>query len=468
MNRSRSFLLWVFAGMAVSSLAVGWIFQSLRPEWRGTNVPLHATLEAMGSTAALAMAVVLFHRRPERDEGHLFWLGAGFLGMGILEGFHAMAGPGESFIFLRCAASLVGAFGFAMACLRDSEKTPIRSAWAPWIVGVGALVFGTTVVAFPDQVPLMESQGAFTTLAVAINLLAGVCFLGAAGWLALRFQQSGTLDIYLFSGIALLFGLAEMMFATSALWDPAWWWWHFLRLGAYFLVLGYGVRTYVMMVGELRRSEDQLFQALDERERLSHDLHDDIIQSIYAVGLGLGECRRIIASAPEQVGRKLADAIADLNLVIRDVRGYITGRQPESYAGPGLESAITSLVRTMRDAGTMEWEVTVDPIAAGRVTTAEGAHLLHILQEAMSNSLRHAQARSGRVVLRLDEGAVRLELEDDGQGFETQAVEKPGHGLRNMAARARKLGATLQVSSGPGRGTRVVLMVPKERTHASA
>ena len=92
-------------------------------------------------------------------------------------------------------------------------------------------------------------------------------------------------------------------------------------------------------------------------------------------------------------------------------------------------------------------------------------HLLQIAREALSNSLRHARARHTFVSLQTQNGGVRLEVRDDGVGFEPQATGDHGHGLRNMTARARELGARSEVLSVPGQGTRVIIEIPGKVMH---
>ncbi len=85
----------------------------------------------------------------------------------------------------------------------------------------------------------------------------------------------------------------------------------------------------------------------------------------------------------------------------------------------------------------------------------------------MSNYLRHSVACTGTVSLRLHDGNVRLVVEDDGVGFQTDAAHEQGHGLQNMDTRARKLGGRLVGHSEPGRSTRIVCAAPQEVSHAS-
>ncbi|MBI4401247.1 MAG: sensor histidine kinase [Nitrospirae bacterium] len=470
------------AGIAAGSLLTSLALQFYWTDWRGQNMPLHSTIEAMGAMAAVAMAIVLLQRRQEKGGGKLFVLAMGFLGMGLLEWFHAISQPGNSFVLLRSAASLVGGVGFTLACMPESEREWGGGTWIPWLVAAGAVAFGAWALASPGQLPEMERNGEFTAAAVMINLLACVFFIAAAWRFLLDFRSSGKPEVFLFACLALLFGLAELMFKYSAIWDPRWWLWHLLRLTAYLLVLGYGVRGYLQMVSglrialtqtrrseeALRDSEEQLRQVLEERERIGRDLHDGIIQSVYAIGLRLKDCQRLIEEDRSEAIRQLGEVIADVNAVIRDVRNYILGLEPEILTRQELEAALAALVRTMEGAHALHFELQVDPTAADQVTPEQATHILYIAREAMSNSLRHSGARTGFVSLRRDAGCVRLEVTDDGGGFDATIPEERGQGLRNIVARARKLGAHVEVISEPGRGTRIVLDIPVERAHAPA
>ncbi|MDA2910888.1 PAS domain-containing protein [Nitrospiraceae bacterium AH_259_D15_M11_P09] len=218
----------------------------------------------------------------------------------------------------------------------------------------------------------------------------------------------------------------------------------------------------------LRERERELRRLLEEREQMSRDLHDGIIQSIYAVGLGLDECRRLIHHDATASAERVEEAITNLNSVIRDIRQYLTGPQPMKMNGQEFKSALTSLVEQIGNGHMPRFSLDIDEAAADQVTAEEAPHLLYIAREAMSNCLRHSRARRAVVSLQTHDGGVRLQVEDDGVGFEVQAADTRGHGLRNIEARAVTMRAQLQIESERGRGTRVVLHVPKERGGVSA
>ena len=210
----------------------------------------------------------------------------------------------------------------------------------------------------------------------------------------------------------------------------------------------------------LQESERRLRRSLEQRVQLGRDLHDGIIQSIYAVGLGLQECRNLISQQPAEAQARLTRSISDLNGVIRDVRSFIVGLEPEALKGHEFKAALQSLVTTVSPTHAAQFSLDIDPNAAEALDARQSMHLLQIAREAMSNSLRHAQARSTVVSLKRQNGRVRLEVRDNGLGFEQGARATRGHGLRNIAARASELGAGSQVLSAPGQGTRVVVEIP--------
>lgn len=115
-------------------------------------------------------------------------------------------------------------------------------------------------------------------------------------------------------------------------------------------------------------------------------MHDDIIQSIYAAGLGLEDCRRVVRS-PEQAEARLVAAIQMLNHTIRGVRGFIAGLEPKVLSGHEFKTALKSLALTSGD-GPTQFQFQVDSSGANSLTSTQATQLLHIAKEAMSNSLR--------------------------------------------------------------------------------
>jgi signal transduction histidine kinase len=244
----------VLAGIVLGAVAVGIAVRSIWPEQIWINQPLHSSLEALGGLAAIAMAFVLLASEPGQLEGKAQIVAVGFLGMGLLECFHAVSPPGDGFVFLRSVASLTGAIAFALAVVPRTVTGVGASPWVPPSIAGGAICLGLWTLSFPESVPQMTVQGKFAPQATILNAVAATLFIASAiGFLA-AFRRSSQSLAYLFAYLGLLFGMAEIMFLRSAPWDSGWWYWHILRVIAYLLVLGYVSRGYALMVSDLRQA----------------------------------------------------------------------------------------------------------------------------------------------------------------------------------------------------------------------
>lgn len=198
---------------------------------------------------------------------------------------------------------------------------------------------------------------------------------------------------------------------------------------------------------------------LEERERISKELHDGVIQSIYSVGLSLQGSLSMMNRDPEVTRTRIDDAIAELDNVVRDVRSYIFELRPKIVQELGMDAAVRELVKDL-EVNTLA-EVTVDlhDDACGSLDMRDQAHVIQIVREILSNIARHAQARQVWVSCTRSGEAIRLEIADDGGGFDPERVRR-GHGLKNMDDRARSLGGELIIEPNHPRGTRHLLVVP--------
>lgn len=207
-----------------------------------------------------------------------------------------------------------------------------------------------------------------------------------------------------------------------------------------------------------RLNELRLTQSVENQVRLGRDLHDGIIQSLYATGLIVESTRRVMAD-PATADHRLAQAVERINGVIRDVRACISGLTPAHVRRDGFARAIRSAFDELNARGDAFLEATIDESAAAALTADQETELLQITREACSNSLRHGRARKLTVRLHPGDGAIALLVQDDGAGFDPASAHR-GHGRANIEARAARLGATLSVQSRPGAGARIVLTLP--------
>ena len=198
---------------------------------------------------------------------------------------------------------------------------------------------------------------------------------------------------------------------------------------------------------------------VEERERIGGDLHDGIIQSMYAVSLTLEDVPELMQSEPEEAAARVERAIEALNLTIRDVRNFIFGLQPHLLEGTSLMGGLAALAEEARHNTLLEVEVRAPRGPVGEPDPAITADLLGIASEALSNVARHAQAGRAWVDVVQDDG-LTLSIADDGVGIKPGGAALGHQGLRNMRTRAERLGGTLDIHSEPGAGTRVVIHIP--------
>jgi signal transduction histidine kinase len=211
---------------------------------------------------------------------------------------------------------------------------------------------------------------------------------------------------------------------------------------------------------QFQEIERQLHRSHQDRQRIGQELHDNIIQSIYSVGLGVDEAIRLGQKSPERVQERLTVAVQSLNGIIRDVRAFLVGLEPKGLEGHELKAALKSVLLTSGEDQQARFSIQIDANAARDLNSVQATEVFNIAKEAMSNSMRHAHASLTTVSLVPHARGVRLEVTDDGVGFDPGAVNGNSLGLRNLRSRARNIGAELEIISAPNEGTRIVLHIP--------
>jgi signal transduction histidine kinase len=210
---------------------------------------------------------------------------------------------------------------------------------------------------------------------------------------------------------------------------------------------------------EFSRTQRQLrhLSLVEDRERIARDLHDDVIQALFAVGLSLQATAGLADGSP--VATRLQDAVNVIDRVIGDLRNYIFGLRPRVLAGQRLGDVLDHLVNEFQQATGVTIVVEFDD-SLERDLAAHSVHLVQLTREALSNVQRHAAAQTCRVSLRRLGNAAVLEIDDDGRGFEVQASRGRGMGLGNIATRAGSIGGELSIVSRAGEGTTLRVLIP--------
>jgi two-component system sensor histidine kinase DevS len=201
---------------------------------------------------------------------------------------------------------------------------------------------------------------------------------------------------------------------------------------------------------------------LEERERIGMDLHDGIIQSIYAVGLALDYAHAAIEDDPKTARLKIEQAVEGLNNTVRDIRSYILDLRPRQFRGEDLMTGLNQLVSEFRANARAQATLAGPKNGLTGLPTENATALFHICQEALANVAKHSQATRATIQLWSTPERVLLEISDDGKGFDLSKMSVTlGHGLSNMHARARKVGGDVEFDSNPGEGTTVLAWVPR-------
>jgi PAS domain S-box-containing protein len=215
----------------------------------------------------------------------------------------------------------------------------------------------------------------------------------------------------------------------------------------------------INIVAALRdATERQRLALVEDRERIAKELHDGVIQGLFAVGMTL-QATQARADDPTTVRSKLDGAIDNIDAAIRDLRNYIFGLRPGTLADRQLEPALRELARELEERSGVVTVVDVDPTMASRFANSS-AQVIQIAREGLSNVARHAQATTCRLSLVRRGNEAVLEIDDDGRGFDPQGPQVSGQGLRNMRERAKAMGAALSVQSSPAEGTTIEIHLP--------
>ncbi len=200
---------------------------------------------------------------------------------------------------------------------------------------------------------------------------------------------------------------------------------------------------------------------LEERERIGMDLHDGIIQSIYAVGLTLEHARLLLGDEPDQTRKRIGQSIEDLNSTIRDLRAFIMDMRPRQLYEENLMEGLQRLVNEFRANSLVEAKLSGPTEGLEGLPDAHAIALFHICQEALANIAKHAQAEKVIVTVWTTIERVLMEVNDDGRGFDPKKIQFTlGHGISNMQTRARNVGGDLEITTEPGEGTTIMVWMP--------
>lgn len=227
---------------------------------------------------------------------------------------------------------------------------------------------------------------------------------------------------------------------------------------AYFMIGG----LEIFRVEMARRIEEgnRMKSICQERGRISRDLHDGIIQSIYVVGLQLENALYLLRENREEAEKQVKRSMEQLNDVVKDIRKYIMNLSPDNFSEVNLETGIRNLLSTYKTLCETFIELEVKGQQAFMLEENQCSNFYHIVQEALVNITKHSRASYVKVVLDFSQDSFSCRIQDNGQGFNVNSQKKNranGRGIKNMFERAEAFAAKLEISSTKGMGTKISL-----------
>jgi signal transduction histidine kinase len=215
----------------------------------------------------------------------------------------------------------------------------------------------------------------------------------------------------------------------------------------------------LVIAGATFGKQKQRLSVLEERERISMELHDGVIQSLYALGMQV-DLMRLTGQTNEE---SLSQIINGLNTTIDDIRRYIMNLRQEGNARSCYDQ-LHEIIARLFIPPTMAVEIDA-PRTAPRFTAATFEAICQMTNEAASNAIRHASATHLHIQAYYSDNRFYIVIADNGQGFDPEAIIKQeGLGLRNIHQRAKLHHGEVVIESAPGQGTRLTISVPVQTT----
>jgi len=214
------------------------------------------------------------------------------------------------------------------------------------------------------------------------------------------------------------------------------------------------------------RVQEQVNQmaVVGERNRIARDLHDGIVQYVYALGLNLEHARDLLQADPPGAATILTQSVEQVNHVLSEMRTFIYQLRPIIMREKEIGQWIADLCRQFQQATSIDVVTEIGKTGGRELSPEISIALFRIIQETLANIYKHASAHTATLLLEFQPEGVRLRIADDGIGFEPARRGAPeighGHGLANIEERVRDLNGTVSVDSAPGHGSRLEAVIP--------
>lgn len=514
--------LWIIIacslGIHILCLVLG---NSLLAGEKWENYPVHSSVEIAGGLIAFFVAMLLLsldHRRA--GTSYNTWISGALVGMGLLDGLHALVLVGQPFVWLHSAATFFGGVLFSMVWLPSRWAEQV-SRWWVWGVFSIAMLLGMVSMVAPDLTPPMlvlnaGGERVFSSWAIALNVGGGVLLVVAAVRLLITYFRTRNSDDLLFFLHCLLFGSAAIMFQQSQLWDITWWGWHVLRLMAYAVALWFLVLTILREQTELtqmsadlkvanRSLEVRVAERTEELTALSnslqqsnvtletsnkeleqfayvasHDLQEPLRKMSSFSSLLLEECGDDLSDDGREYIGVIIDGAARLKALVTDLLSFsrINRRGDEltsTNANECFDAAIYNLQLRLTES---KAEVTCDALPS---VVANVSQLTMLFQNLIENAIKYCDRKPRVHVGGRDVGEeFEFYVRDNGIGIEAKYFDRifaifkrlhsrheyggTGIGLANCRRIVERFGGKIWVESKPNEGSKFYFTIKKDTT----
>ncbi|MCD5324977.1 MULTISPECIES: sensor histidine kinase [Pontibacillus] len=199
---------------------------------------------------------------------------------------------------------------------------------------------------------------------------------------------------------------------------------------------------------------------IEERQRLARDLHDAVSQQLFALTMMAQATERLFDKDPDRAKTQLEEITSMALQAQTEMRALLLHLRPVHLSGEPLHEGIQTLIHELEEKCQMDFSVDLDDTVHLSDGTEE--HLFRIVQEALSNILRHAEATAVQLSLTSISDQVFLHISDNGKGFHVNQDKKTSYGLKTMQERTDEIGGTLTLRSKPGEGTYIDIRIPNQ------
>ncbi len=329
------------------------------------------------------------------------------------------------------------------------------------VTGKDGRLLGWVYYRFPDDSRFLLSDAARSgLLAVLGAALVAVIVSGVAGgWLARQFSRRLN-DL---NQASAAFAAGDLERRVTLRGND-----EITQLGAQFNRMAGQISRQMQELRQLAETNAQLAEearalaALEERSRLARELHDAIKQQLFGLGLTAASAKQLLATDPAKAAARLEQITEMTQQIQEEMDNIIRQLRPSSLNDQGLAEALSALGADWQSQTGIPLNLSIRQ--ARPLPLAVEHSLYRVAQEALNNIARHARASKVSVTLAYDDTAVRLQITDDGVGFDPFQTKSASSGLKNMEERLAGVDGRLTIESQPGRGTAVTAQIPLKET----